>query len=166
MAQQLVRKFQAHAIIRYFYLYFICRRPRHIFKLNKQHGTRDHVLLLHGIRHGTRVPEVSVVEETSHPFTIGKYRNTYITLSRARERVIISILSLFQLQFTLVFIHSAQALFVDCGYPKIVAAFLLFHSVVFFALFSNFYYQTYKARERAQALKKEQSNQINNYQEQ
>ncbi|GLV34260.1 uncharacterized protein CBL_00191 [Carabus blaptoides fortunei] len=43
----------------------------------------------------------------------------------------------------------------DCGYPKIIAAFLLFHSVVFFALFSNFYYQTYKARQRARALKKD-----------
>lgn len=53
------------------------------------------------------------------------------------------------LQFTLVFFHSASALFSDCEYPKIIAAFLIFHSTVFFALFSNFYLQTYKKAAKA-----------------
>lgn len=47
-------------------------------------------------------------------------------------------------QFTLVFIHSAQLLWTDCGYPRFIGGFLLVHSAIFFALFSNFYYQTYK----------------------
>jgi elongation of very long chain fatty acids protein 7 len=48
-----------------------------------------------------------------------------------------------QLQFTLVFIHSAQALIFDCGYPKLVAGMLLIHSVIFFVLFFDFYQRTY-----------------------
>lgn len=48
-------------------------------------------------------------------------------------------------QFFLVFIHSAQLLFVDCGYPRFLGALLLLHSTIFFALFSHFYYKTYKA---------------------
>ncbi|KAL3269871.1 hypothetical protein HHI36_008928 [Cryptolaemus montrouzieri] len=51
------------------------------------------------------------------------------------------------LQFTLVFIHSAQLLWTDCGYPKFIGALLLLHSTIFFVLFSNFYYQTYKKTE-------------------
>lgn len=47
------------------------------------------------------------------------------------------------LQFTLVFVHSAQALWHDCGYPKIIAAGLLLHATIFFALFSHFYLRTY-----------------------
>lgn len=49
----------------------------------------------------------------------------------------------FQLQFTLVFFHSAQVLMYDCGYPKLVAVLLLIHSIIFFALFSDFYIQAY-----------------------
>jgi hypothetical protein len=48
-----------------------------------------------------------------------------------------------QLQFTLVFIHSAQALIFDCGYPKLVAGMLVIHSVIFFVLFFDFYQRTY-----------------------
>lgn len=47
------------------------------------------------------------------------------------------------LQFTLVFIHSAQVLIFDCGYPKLVAGMLLIHSVIFFMLFFDFYQRTY-----------------------
>ncbi|CAI6344551.1 unnamed protein product [Macrosiphum euphorbiae] len=55
------------------------------------------------------------------------------------------------LQFTLVFFHSAQVLFFDCGYPKLVAALLLVHSTIFFALFFDFYQQAYKKNKLLQA---------------
>jgi elongation of very long chain fatty acids protein 7 len=32
----------------------------------------------------------------------------------------------------------------DCGYPKLVAAFLLVHSTIFFVLFLDFYNQAYR----------------------
>ena len=55
-----------------------------------------------------------------------------------------------QLQFTLVFIHSAQVLIFDCGYPKLVAGMLVIHSVIFFVLFFDFYQRTYLRDHRAQ----------------
>ncbi|XP_017777182.1 PREDICTED: elongation of very long chain fatty acids protein AAEL008004-like [Nicrophorus vespilloides] len=55
-------------------------------------------------------------------------------------------------QFFFVFIHSAQILFVDCGYPMFLGALLLLHSAIFFGLFSHFYYQTYN---RNKAIKKD-----------
>lgn len=58
------------------------------------------------------------------------------------------------LQFTLVFFHSAQLIWTDCGYPTIVGILLLFHSVIFFALFSHFYYQAYHQSQR-RAIKTE-----------
>nr|CAD7434765.1 unnamed protein product [Timema monikensis] len=56
------------------------------------------------------------------------------------------------LQFGLVFIHSAQVLIFDCGYPKLVAALLLLHSVIFFALFFDFYRQAYKKSQKLRKL--------------
>ncbi|XP_074036572.1 very long chain fatty acid elongase AAEL008004 [Leptinotarsa decemlineata] len=53
------------------------------------------------------------------------------------------------LQFTLVFIHSAQLLWLDCGYPKLIGGFLLLHSTIFFGLFTHFYYQTYKPKPKS-----------------
>jgi elongation of very long chain fatty acids protein 7 len=50
-----------------------------------------------------------------------------------------------------VFFHSAQVLFFDCGYPKIVAALLLVHSTIFFVLFFDFYQQAYKKNKQLQA---------------
>jgi elongation of very long chain fatty acids protein 7 len=55
-----------------------------------------------------------------------------------------------QLQFLLVFIHSAQALIFDCGYPKLVAGMLVIHSVIFLVLFFDFYQRTYLKDRRAQ----------------
>lgn len=57
-------------------------------------------------------------------------------------------------QFFLVFIHSAQLLWVDCGYPRFIGALLLLHSTIFFALFSHFYWQAYK-KPSGKAIKKE-----------
>ncbi|XP_030768348.1 elongation of very long chain fatty acids protein AAEL008004-like [Sitophilus oryzae] len=62
------------------------------------------------------------------------------------------------IQFVMVFIHSAQLLYTDCGYPQIMGTILLVHSTIFFALFSNFYYQAFikpKKMETAKALKTE-----------
>ncbi|XP_044754913.1 elongation of very long chain fatty acids protein-like [Coccinella septempunctata] len=50
-------------------------------------------------------------------------------------------------QFFLVFIHSAQLLWSDCGYPRFIGPLLLIHSTIFFVLFSNFYRQAYKKKE-------------------
>ncbi|XP_015607877.1 elongation of very long chain fatty acids protein AAEL008004 [Cephus cinctus] len=61
-------------------------------------------------------------------------------------------------QFFLVFVHSAQALVFDCGYPKLIAALLLLHSAIFFALFSDFYRRAYhrqKIQSRTKELKAE-----------
>ncbi|XP_018567405.1 elongation of very long chain fatty acids protein AAEL008004 [Anoplophora glabripennis] len=59
------------------------------------------------------------------------------------------------LQFTLVFIHSAQLLWMECGYPKFIGALLLLHSTIFFALFSHFYYQTYNKSLKPKHIKAE-----------
>ena len=60
-----------------------------------------------------------------------------------------------QTQFTLVFFHSLQALVCDCGYPKLIATFLLFHSTIFFVLFYDFYQQAYRAQKAQKAVKAE-----------
>ena len=44
-------------------------------------------------------------------------------------------------QFATVFVHSSQALFNGCNYPKILSLALCFHSILFFGLFFNFYIQ-------------------------
>ncbi|KAB0795173.1 hypothetical protein PPYR_12012 [Photinus pyralis] len=56
--------------------------------------------------------------------------------------------SLQLVQFTMVFVHSAQLFWVDCGYPTIIGVLLLLHSTMFILLFSNFYYQTYLASQQ------------------
>lgn len=50
----------------------------------------------------------------------------------------------FQVQFFVVFVHSAQAFIFDCGYPKLVAGLLLLHSLIFIVLFSDFYRTAYR----------------------
>ncbi|GJQ85711.1 hypothetical protein Trydic_g13401 [Trypoxylus dichotomus] len=52
------------------------------------------------------------------------------------------------LQFLIVFIHSAQLHYVDCGYPRFMGYLLLLHSSIFLALFSHFYYQTYTSAKK------------------
>ncbi|XP_060528263.1 elongation of very long chain fatty acids protein AAEL008004-like [Cylas formicarius] len=59
------------------------------------------------------------------------------------------------LQFAAVFVHSAQLLWVDCGYPRFIGGLLLLHSTIFFGLFSNYYYQTYKRAEKQKTVKRE-----------
>lgn len=47
------------------------RRPWYPWKSYKQRGTRDNVHVLHGVRDGTGVPEISMVEKTSHHCATG-----------------------------------------------------------------------------------------------
>lgn len=56
------------------------------------------------------------------------------------------------IQFAAVFIHSSQALFNGCNYPKILSLALCFHSILFFSLFANFYIQAYIKRRRLPAV--------------
>jgi len=47
------------------------------------------------------------------------------------------------IQFVLVFIHAMVPIFYDCNFPKIFSYVILSHGAMFFALFSNFYIQSY-----------------------
>ncbi|XP_050303364.1 elongation of very long chain fatty acids protein 7-like isoform X2 [Anthonomus grandis grandis] len=47
------------------------------------------------------------------------------------------------IQFVIVFFHAAQLMTNDCGYPKLMAYGIMIQSVIFFSLFSNFYYQSF-----------------------
>ncbi|CAG9772895.1 unnamed protein product [Ceutorhynchus assimilis] len=58
-------------------------------------------------------------------------------------------------QFMIVFAHSAQLLFNDCGYPQFMGLLLMLHSLIFFVLFANFYYQTFTAKKNKKAPQKE-----------
>ena len=46
-------------------------------------------------------------------------------------------------QFVTWSIHASTPLFMDCHYPKVYVAFLLFLGAFFFTLFTNFYIQSY-----------------------
>ena len=46
-------------------------------------------------------------------------------------------------QFVTWSIHASTPLFMDCNYPKVYVAFLLFLGAFFFTLFTNFYIQSY-----------------------
>ena len=50
------------------------------------------------------------------------------------------------IQFGIVFIHSAQALYFDCNFPKVFLWTMFFNSIMFFCLFSNFYIQVKRNR--------------------
>lgn len=47
------------------------------------------------------------------------------------------------LQFVLVFAHSMQLLWTDCGYPRQLAAVIIINALIFMALFSAFYRKAY-----------------------
>ena len=70
-------------------------------------------------------------------------------LSKPKSFKFINILKIiFQSQFVIVFVHSAQVLIYNCGYPRLIALFLLLHSTIFFILFGNFYVQAYKLKKK------------------
>ena len=80
-----------------------------------------------------------------------RYRQMWLIFRQFKLYYILCLFFCLQLQFMLVFIHSAQVLFFDCGYPKLVAALLLVHSTIFFVLFFDFYQQAYKKRMKLEA---------------
>lgn len=51
--------------------------------------------------------------------------------------------SLFQTQFCIAFIHSAQLLFHDCGFPRFSLFFTLPNAIFFYYLFYDFYNKAY-----------------------
>ncbi|KAL1506188.1 hypothetical protein ABEB36_005595 [Hypothenemus hampei] len=56
-------------------------------------------------------------------------------------------------QFMIVFVHASQLLYNDCGYPRFMGPLMICNSVIFFGLFSNFYYQTF-IRNKKQPVQK------------
>jgi len=67
------------------------------------------------------------------------------------------------IQFGIVFIHSAQALYFDCNFPRVFLWTMFFNSIMFFCLFSNFYIQAYIKRRRlpAAVIKKNEGSKAN-----
>lgn len=65
----------------------------------------------------------------------------------------------FQVQFLIVFVHTAQIQFQsDCAFPKSIAALLTFNAGLFTYMFSAFYVKTYKKnqQQRAEAAAKKE----------
>jgi hypothetical protein len=52
-------------------------------------------------------------------------------------------------QFVTWSIHASLPLFMECNYPKVFVAFLLFLGAFFFTLFTNFYIQSYMKKSSA-----------------
>jgi len=48
-----------------------------------------------------------------------------------------------QVQFVGIFIHGLQLFFIECDYPIVFAWLLVGHGVIFFGLFSGFYWKSY-----------------------
>lgn len=64
--------------------------------------------------------------------------------------------SIQMIQFIIVFLHNFQVLISpDCDYPRGLVYVMLFNSVMFLALFSNFYFQAYIKKRRLPNIKKE-----------
>ncbi len=51
------------------------------------------------------------------------------------------------------FLHSAQLLYTDCGYPRWSVCFTLPNAIFFYMLFNDFYQKSYKGRKQAAAAK-------------
>lgn len=70
-----------------FVLFF--RWSQHVLCLAQHAGAYHHVLLLHGLGHGPRVPEVHLVEEVSDQHTNGKFsqsaKKKRVTFSRNNQ---------------------------------------------------------------------------------
>ncbi|XP_065158757.1 very long chain fatty acid elongase AAEL008004-like [Atheta coriaria] len=55
-------------------------------------------------------------------------------------------------QFTLVGIHAAQLLFIECDYPKVFVYLIFSHALMFLYLFSKFYDRSYKRDDKKPAV--------------
>lgn len=58
-------------------------------------------------------------------------------------------------QFVIAFIHAMIPFFYDCGYQKFFSYAVMFHALLFWAMFVNFYKKTYNARNKKYEKKKE-----------
>lgn len=54
-----------------------------------------------------------------------------------------------QIQFGMAFMHSAQLLWTDCGYPRWSVCFTLPNAIFFYMLFNDFYKKTYTVKRAA-----------------
>lgn len=58
------------------------------------------------------------------------------------------------IQFCIVFVHNAQHFFIDCNFPKSLAALLCLNSGVFIYLFGSFYVKTYLKNKNNEKINK------------
>lgn len=79
------------------------------------------------------------------------------------------------IQFGMAFMHSAQLLWTDCGYPRWSVCFTLPNAIFFYMLFNDFYKKTYvqkrrlaaaKAKAKAKALEEDNARQQQQLQQQ
>lgn len=59
---------------------FCFRWTRHLFELDQQHGTRDHVHLLHDVSDGAGISKILVVEEALDDHSAGKCYEFFLEL--------------------------------------------------------------------------------------
>lgn len=60
------------------------------------------------------------------------------------------ITNLQMIQFGMAFLHSAQLLYTDCGYPRWSVCFTLPNAIFFYMLFNDFYHKSYKNNKPAE----------------
>lgn len=63
------------------------------------------------------------------------------------------ITNLQMIQFGMAFLHSAQLLYTDCGYPRWSVCFTLPNAIFFYMLFNDFYKKSYSKKGKAKATK-------------
>ncbi|XP_070490444.1 very long chain fatty acid elongase 7 [Chironomus tepperi] len=68
------------------------------------------------------------------------------------------ITNLQMIQFGMAFLHSAQLLYTDCGYPRWSVCFTLPNAIFFYMLFNDFYKKSYSKKGKAKAKKVKQAN--------
>ena len=124
-------------------MFFWRRWSQHILRITQHFRSHNHVLLLHGVRDGSAIPEVHLVEEIPHNFPNGEFDSN----KRPRERLIFS----FQVQFVAIFSHQLQLLFTECDYPKGFMVWIALHGILFLFLFSDFYKVNYSNGKRSTA---------------
>lgn len=75
-----------------------------------------------------------------------------IYLLQATCITFVYIVFIIQVQFTLVGIHAAQLLFIECDYPKVFVYLIFSHALMFLYLFSKFYDRSYKRDDKKPAV--------------
>lgn len=66
------------------------------------------------------------------------------------------------IQFIMTFLHSAQLVYTDCGYPRWSVFFTLPNAIFFYFLFNDFYQKSYKKKAAAAAAEKAANDKVNN----